>query len=312
MTWVPPVRQEGVPLRAHGSHDDWRVPIELIARKHGLLPCELEPYARGETIVWRAGSHVIKLTIPECSYQIVAEVGCLGALAGKLCVATPRLHAHGALAGWPYVIMQCLPGRPLAEEWPWLDHEERRRLTRNLGSLCRQLHHASPLGFPSDWASFWQDCLDDVDEKHAAQGGPAHLLAGIAPFLRKVGPLACGPLVPAHTELIDHHVYVDEVDGQLELSGLIDFADARLAPAPYEFAGLIEFIFKGEPGLLREFLLAYGLTAEQLTASYSETLLAWMLCTRFSTLARLLRVSEPRVPDSVEELANLLCDLSPE
>jgi len=312
MTWVPPLRKADVPLRAHGSSDDWREPIEIIARKHGLWPCELEPFERGETIVWRAGNHVIKLTIPECQYQIDAEVGCLGGLEGKLSVATPRLQAHGALSGWPYVIMQHLPGRPLAEEWPRLDHDDRRRVARDLGTLGSQLHRAAASGFRRDWTPFWQTCLDDVEEKHAGAGGPAHLLAGIAPFLEKRGPLDCSRLVPAHTELTDGHVYVDEVDGKLQLTGLIDFADARLAPAAYEFASPIEFIFKGERGLLREFLLAYGLPAEQLTQAYAETLLAWLLCHRFPTLARLLRVIAPRVPDSVEELAAILCDLSTE
>jgi hygromycin-B 7''-O-kinase len=312
MTWVPPVKRGDVPLRAHGSQDDWREPIEIIARQHGLWPCELTPFERGETIVWRAGEHVIKLTIPECKYQIEAEVGCLGALAGKLSVATPRLHAHGALSGWPYVIMQHLPGRPLAEEWPRLAHEQRRRLAHDLGTLCRQLHRATTSGFRSDWTPFWESCLEDVEEKHAGAGGPAHLLAGVAPFLEKLGPLDGSGLVPVHTELTDGHVYVDEIAGKLQLSGLIDFADARLAPPLYEFASPIEFIFKGEPGLLRAFLLAYGLAPEQLTQACSETLLGWLLCHRFSTLGRLLGVIAPRVPDSIEELASLLCELSTE
>ena len=69
--------------------------IEQIAEKHALLPCELEPYVMGETIVWRAGKQVIKLTTSECAFQIEAEVGCLSAVQGKLRLTTPRLHAHG-------------------------------------------------------------------------------------------------------------------------------------------------------------------------------------------------------------------------
>jgi hygromycin-B 7''-O-kinase len=281
----------------------WRAAIEIIAERHGLGSSELAPCEQGEAIVWQAGNHVIKLTAPPCAYQIEAEVGCLGAAHGKLNVETPRLVAHGELSGWPYVVMGRLAGRPLADFWPELEHRERCRLARSVGRLSSELHALPPAGFPPDWHTFFRTHNASPRARHAAQGGPPALLDAIEPFLQRVMPSDPGPLVPLHTELSEMHVYAEERRGKLELSGLLDFADARLGPAEYETSCPVEFLFRSEPSLLREFLLGAGIPEARLDASYSETLLAWALCHRFSSLSRLLSRVEPWVPERLEELA---------
>ena len=297
-------------MREHLTEDGWRVAVTEIARAHGLWPCELEPYVKGETIVWRAGEHVIKLTLPACQYQIDAEVGCLTALEGKLGVAPPRLHAHGRLADWPYAVMQRLPGVPLADVWPALDHGQRLRLAGELGRLCKELHSRPLDGFPAGWDSFWKTVSSDVGARHQMQGGSSPLLASIDAFLDEVGPLDSTVKVPLHTELYDQHIYVRRSGDRVELSGLIDFADARVGAPEYEFGAFVDFIFKGEPGLFREFLLAYGIRETELTPAYSEVLLAWSLCHRFAKLSRTLAAVGPPAPSSLEELAARLYSVS--
>lgn len=310
MPWKPPKTNPNVPLRKHLTEEGWRVAIAQIAQKHSLLPCELSPCASGETIVWRAGEYVIKLTTPECTYQIDAEVGCLRATEGKLSVATPQLCAHGKLAGWPYVVMGCIEGRSLAEVWPRLEHRDRRRLAHELGSLCRELHSLPMEGFPGGWASFWETVSCNVGARHMACGSPSPLLASIDTFLEKAGPLMDAQRVPLHTELTDQHVYVQPVAGRFELSALIDFADARIGAPHYEFGALVEFVFKGERGLLREFMLAYGVPEADLTPAYSEVLLGWSLCHQFGNLSRTLAELGPPAPSSLEQLAMRLYSLT--
>ena len=207
--------------------------------------------------------------------------------------------------------MDRIGGYPLAHFWPALGHEHRRRLARDLGSFCHELHALESRGFPSGWDAFWRTISTNVGSRHAAAGGPPALLAEIDAFLVKVGPLTADRLVPLHTELIDQHVYADERDAQVELSGLLDFADSRLGASHYDFSAPVEFIFKGERGLLREFLLGYGVPEAHLTPSHSEKLLGWSLCHRFGTLARTLALVEPQVPSSLEELAATLYSLAP-
>jgi hygromycin-B 7''-O-kinase len=274
--------------------------------KHGLATSELEPYARGETVVWRAGEHVVKLTAPDCHYQIEAEVGCLSAVQGKLSVTTPRLVTHGSLAGWPYVILERIGGRPLEELWTGLDHAEHLRLAQDLARVCRELHALPHTGFPADWRAFWASCRRDVAKRHALLGGPPALLDCIDAFVERLPNVAEHALVPLHTELLDQHLYVEERAGRLELCGLIDFADARLGPALYEHSAIVEFLFKGERGLFRAFSQSYGVPAARLTPEHAQTMLAWHLCHRFGSLARLLSAIAPAEPASLEELAQIV------
>lgn len=306
MHWTPPIVRPGLGLRAHLPEAGWRDAVVQIAERHGLGRRKLEPYPRGETIVWRADEHVIKLTAPRCAYQIEAEVACLQATSGKLSLLTPRLHAHGTLAGWPYVVMERIEGLALSEVWPGLDHVRRRQLARGLGTFCRELHSLPCAGFPDGWDEFWNGVSTHVGARLAAAGESMDLLASVDGFLESVQPLTPADLVPLHTELIDAHVYVRQAGEHFVLAGVIDFADARRGASHYEFGGPAVFIFKGEPGLLREFLLAYGVPETCLTAEYSRTLLAWSLCHRFANLSRMLSAAELPVSASLEELARRL------
>jgi hygromycin-B 7''-O-kinase len=306
MRWSPPTLHHDRPLRDEAPESVWRFAMTHIANQHDLPTSELEPYAMGETVVWRAGEHVIKLTTPACRYQIDAEVSCLPATYGRLSVATPKLHAHGDISGWPYVIMSKLAGTPLVDVWPKLGHARRRQMARRLGRTCRELHALSPAGFPAGWDEFWPTVSRQVSARHATRGGPPALLAEIDPFLAKIGELGASKLVPLHTELIDQHVLVEERGGELVPCGLLDFADARLGAPHYEFGAVVEFVFRGEPGLLREFLLSYGIEKHRLTPEFSEVMLAWSLCHRFAHLGRMLALVEPDVPETLEELASTL------
>jgi hypothetical protein len=149
-----------------------------------------------------------------------------------------------------------------------------------------------------------------VGVRHATRGGPPGLLASIDSYLARVGELGAAKLVTLHTELTDDHLYVEQRDKEYELVGLLDFADARVGAAHYEFGALVEFVFRGEPGLLREFLIAYGIDAARLNPEFSEVLLAWALCHRYAHLGRMLDLVAPEEPATLEELATMLFSVS--
>ena len=102
---------------------------------------------------------------------------------------------------------------------------------------------------------------------------------------------------------------VAERGGRVVPCALIDFADGRLGPPEYEFAAPVEFVLRGEPGLLRALLTAYGDDPAALGPARSERMLAWALCHRFGSLARMLRAVAPARPRSLAELARTLYGL---
>jgi hygromycin-B 7''-O-kinase len=125
---------------------------------------------------------------------------------------------------------------------------------------------------------------------------PEELTRQVPSFLATVGSLRSPALVFLHTEVLDQHLLVEERAGRTELSALIDFADGRSGPPEYKFPAPVEFLFKGEAGLLREFLLTCGHEARELTPERSERILAFGLCHRYGRLLRMLRSVEPTRP----------------
>ena len=306
MRWQPPAYDPRVEIRDLLPQDGWRRAMQEICSRHAIEFSNPTPLPTGTDVVWAVADCVVKLGTPAWSWQIDAEARALDQVAGKLSVQTPALLARGELGGWPYLVMSRLSGAAIGSVWPRLDGLERGRLAAELGRLTRELHQLPVPRHEVAWGEFWRECRKTLGQRNSGDGVPDALAAQVQPFLESVGELRAETPVFLHTELLDQHVWVERQSGRFVLSGLIDFADHRAGPAEYEFPAPVEFLFRAEPGLLRQFLLAYGLPPGKLTPAYSERLLAWGLSHRYGQLARMLRVVHPLQPASLSELARAL------
>lgn len=306
MSWQPPEHDRQTELRDHLSVEEWRVPIDLIAQRHDLDRRGLFPFATGSDIVWSAGAHVVKLTAPCWVDEIAAEASALARVQGRLSLASPELHARGELEGWPYVVMGHVPGEAIGELWAGTSNAERVRLAGELGELTRELHALGDESEAQAWPHFWAKCCEGVAARHEARGAPAKWVRQIDGFLDAVGTLEPQAFGFLHTELLDAHILARREEHGVQLCGLIDFADSCVGPVDYEFAAPIEFLFKGEPGALRAFLLGYGESESALDLERSKRLLAWALCHRFGSLPRILAACGPDAPDTLEGIAGSL------
>lgn len=306
MSWSPPEYDRTKELREHLPAEGWRAAVAAIAQRHSLGHSlgqkGLAPFASGSDVVWAAGDSVVKLTAPVWASEIEAEERCLRAVAGRLSVQTPEVVARGELAGWPYVVMTRVAGVALGELWPALDHAGRVRLAADLGRLVAELQAIDVGALPDEWDAFWRGCRGGVRERHARGAVPEPLLEQIEPFLASVGELDARGRRLLHTELLDEHVLAAPRSGQVELCALIDFADGCVGPPAYETAAPVEFLFKGERGLLGAYLEALGQAGE----TCAEERLAWALCHRFGSLARMLEAVRPAQPATLSELSMLL------
>jgi hygromycin-B 7''-O-kinase len=296
-------------LREQLSEDSWRAAAAEALAAHGLPADGLAPFASGSDVVWGTAAHVVKLTAPRWTDEIEAEARWLRHVHGRLGVATPEVIGVGALGGWPYLVMTRVSGVALGSVWPSLDRAERLRLAADLGALARELHALPLPGEEDGWEAFFAECRRDVRARHARGDVPAPLLDQIDLFLAEVGPLDGDRRAVLHTELLDEHVLVEERSGRVELAALLDFADGRVGPPEYEHAAPVEFVFRGEPGLLRAYLLAYGEAPAALSPTRSGRMLAWALSHRFGSLARMLRAVAPREPATLGELSEDLYGL---
>ena len=141
----------------------WLPAMRAICQRHGLPAAALARLSEGTNVIFAAGTqHIIKLYPPHwhrlCAVErLVAEY-----LYAKLSVTTPEIVAAGELEGWPYLVMQRLAGRYLAEVWDHLPLANQLRLVTDLGALIAQLHALPTDGLDAldaDWPVLVDDGL---------------------------------------------------------------------------------------------------------------------------------------------------------
>jgi hygromycin-B 7''-O-kinase len=100
---------------------------------------------------------------------------------------------------------------------------------------------------------------------------------------------------------------VNQEAGVWHIHGLIDFGDSMLGLPEYDLLGPGAFLIQGDKILLREFLLSYGYSSEEMTNALSRRLTALMLLHRYSRLNVQIRIKdwENRVK-SLYDLENLV------
>jgi len=311
---LPESVADGAELRDVVAAQTARAALQVIADRHALRG-ELVRCDRGSDLVFALEDTVVKLTDPRWTVQIDTEVAFLEALGGELPVNTADVVARGSLEGWPYVVMSRLPGEHLDDAWPSMSHDARLGIAEQIGELITSLHAIPVAGAPAHpWPDWVASRRAAVIGEQRERGAPEPWLEAIDEFLAVHGDPYGGELAAAslHTELLDTHLFVEHVGGRIVLSGLIDFADGMIGAPSYEVAGVVEFIFKAEAGLLTRCLESAGWRNRRDTAE-AERLFACSLLHRFASVPRMLRaakIDESR-PVDIGALISSLYRLTP-
>jgi hygromycin-B 7''-O-kinase len=312
---LPPVADPEEYWRLHGGALDWRPAAEHICRLHGL-PAPTQRAARGGSVVVHLGDRLfLKLFAPIWRHEHDGEVAALGAAAGEIGLATPRIVASGELDGWAYLVMTGLRGAPLDEVWDSIAPNEQARLAAELGQALSRLHAVRPPEALArvDWRAFLRARVAGCAEQHRRAGAPERIVREIPKYVASRLPeLETGEVpVLLHADVTREHVlFARGAGGRWEITGLIDFGDARVGPREYEFAAPGALFLRERADLQRPFLRAYGYREEELTRELAGRLTAFVVLHEFGNLARYLaRFSEP-APATLEELESRLWPLA--
>lgn len=266
-----------------GQQDDSALVADRI-RQELSLGAAVSRYASGSLPVFAVDDHVIKLFPAKAGSHFETEKAALARIDGKLSIPTPRLLAAGERDDWLYVVMSRLRGQSLAEMWPVLSSDERRRLLHDVGTGLAELHAMDTDDLPAlgiDWAQFMQTQHESCREHQAAKGLEPRWLEQLNGFLERWSPRDDGRRVLLHTEVMREHLLVDELNGRWQLSGLVDFEPAMVGAPEYEFGAVGLFVACAEPGLLDIVLDAYGAKRD---AELPYRLMAYKLLHRYSNL----------------------------
>lgn len=218
-----------------------------ICRREGLPFAGLSPLTPGTNGVFRCGDAVLKIFFPKESGLDPAldfhRERTVSQWAAEWGVSTPAVLGQGMVSDkydFYYLITQYCPGE---EAGPWLEEAtpaQRAEFVKRLRQMLETLNRPAPGIFP------WEDLK--------AQARTNKRLEKLTPSLReealhRLEGIELGEIVLTHGDLTGENLLVKE-DGSLVV---IDWADARLAPAWYELGPIAFELFQGRGELLRLF-----------------------------------------------------------
>ena len=268
---------------ASTAEDDSELTAGQIRRELALGE-KVSRFASGSLPVFEVGESVIKLFPSRQRSHFETEKAALARIDGKLSIPTPRLRAAGEHGDWLYVVMTRLRGQSLAEAWPLLSREDRRRLVHDVGTGLAELHATSTDDLPAlaiDWPKFVRKQRESCRAHQAAKGLDSLWLAQVDDYLERWCPRDEDRRGLLHTEVMREHLLVDELDGRWQLSGLVDFEPGVIGATEDEITSVALFVAGAEPGLFRAALDGYGIKGDE---ALPMRLMVYALLHRYSNL----------------------------
>ena len=254
--------------------DIWEEAVREIGRRVGLPVRSIKPGYPGSNAVFIVNrgtpdGAAVKIYAPLCPEDYDLE----RVLHPVLCrwpeIGAPRLMAEGSLGeegAWPYVVLSLVPGEPIREVREDLPDRDLLAVSRDLGRRLRVLH-----GIPIASLSLFGPGASDwprVAERHLAQTIeklrnrktlPRVVLDAVPGFVHAALEASENTdLVLVSGDVTEDHVLLVQQDGRWSISGLIDFADAMIAPRAYEWVALWFGALDRDATCLNAFLAGYG------------------------------------------------------
>lgn len=241
--------------------------VEHLCTKHDIAFSQFNKLAGWANVLFDIDDSVIlKIAAPNWALQSKREIQALQLLADKtLPVAVPKLLFHGEINGWIYFFCNKLKGDNLHDLWPTIDKQGQLSLMAQVGRFARGLNDIAvtatgPLAV--DWPEFLSHYSGVAYQRRRHQGLTGPLLEDINPFLNKVdyqGERQQPMLL--HCDLHAGNLLAEQIDGQWQLTGVIDFGDSLISTdRQYELISTPILMGLGDKTLNQAFFDGYGFT----------------------------------------------------
>lgn len=254
--------------------DIWTPAVHEICRRAHIPVRTIESGYPGSNAVFIVNNHtpsvaVVKIYAPLCPEDYTLERVLHPLLSQWPEIGAPHLLAEGTLGAngtWPYIVLSYIAGEPIREVREDIPRRDLLAASRDLGHRLRVLHSipTSALAGIDISAEGWQRTA----ERHLDQGMqklrahralPKNVIDRLPGVVRtELQNAAATPLVLVSGDVTEDHVMLAEHDGHWTLTGLIDFADALVAPREYEWIALWFSALDRDTACLRTCLEGYG------------------------------------------------------
>lgn len=275
---MPDVQDDDALMPIHGIADPWMPATLAIADRHGLSTEGWTRATAGSHIVMLNEDVALKFVVPFWNDDVDIEEAAIDLVQYKLPIDVPRVVARGTLDGWEYMATRRVQGTALRDV-PDLSDDELTGIATALGETLRVLHdlkvpkESSLWGVVPKWRAFLSDQRARRAEIEEARGTDPEWTARLVKHLRSWRYRARKTKTLLHADLTYDHIMLSQVDGSWQLSGLIDFGDAKVGDPAYDFAAVFCFFTEGRPDLRATMLEAYGGVDEAFVDRIFESLL---------------------------------------
>jgi hygromycin-B 7''-O-kinase len=303
----------------------WKPYVRAVCQYLGLTPCK-------QVRAGLAGTYptfivderwVVKFfgRLFNGSEAFVAEHEALRLVIPARLAAIPSILASGTLFEksdhwpWPYLVMSYIPGDSLSQVYAAVSFEDKLSLAAWIGKVVRKLHDLE-FGDSDFFRSSWGHYLSFLTRQRIALASdeeklsllPPHLRQGAVDYILPPADLVDMDTNPhlIHADLTADHILGWVKDGRWQTAGIIDFGDAMVGNLLYELQALHLDLFRCDKRLLRAFLDAYGMDAEQ-QRTLPRKAMSMTLLHQFNVLlgAELFAKGYAQA-HSLEEIADLL------
>lgn len=260
---------------------------EIVRARH-RLPAPLTRHMEGSSLIFRIGDgRWLKLTPPFFAESFDAELRVARAVEGQLPVPVPTILQTGEIDGWRYIISARVPGVQLQRVVSDLSEADFPALAVDLGDFMACFHRIRIADFHREfgpWSSYLDRNIRHAAQVHRSRGNPAEWAREIATLLEREQErlVRLGPPILVHGDVTPEHVMLHRVSGRWRLSGVLDLADAMLAPAELDASVPMLDIFRGRGDLQRTFLRAAGISSPPEGESFSLLFMAIALLHPFA------------------------------
>ncbi len=272
--------------RRRFAEPDFGLDLAEVVADRCRLPRPLVRKVEGSNLVFRTGDDGpwLKISPPYWRDAFDAELRVTEAVRGRLTAPIPAIIESGQLEDWRYLVSAHVPGVQIQSVLSHLDDDDLERIAGDLGQFMAAFHAVAVLGFEREfgtWPRYLDQRLADARALHGARRVAPARVDQIAAFLATHAPAlrALGPPVLIHADLTAEHVMLVQQGGRWRLSGVLDLADAMMAPAELDLVAPFVALFRGRRGPQRRLAAESG--ARTVAAPFSQGLMAVALQHRF-------------------------------
>ncbi len=227
----------------------WKPAVQEICRRASITLESIETGYPGTNAVFLVNQcYVVKIYAPFCHDDYHLERELLTKFGEKALIPAPALLARGILEdsiSWPYIIMEYLPGQPIREVRDKIVRANLMEITAHMGKIVRTMHKIPITSLiyldrsQNGWQRYCQQQLKTLMKKlqrnHIL---PDPIVEAIPVYVSSESAKRKEPMTLVHGDLTEDHWLLVNTQGHWALSGLFDFADAKISPPSYEWVAL--------------------------------------------------------------------------